>query len=190
MEEEPIWYQMEMGRLGGHTGGVYNRIALDEYERRQAEIRRTQQESERRQAEFRRKKQEEQEWLKNASTLPATSSHPVTTSQRPLKLNRFMWRDKRPPTRGDRFFDWLLTSRSTEFEDYIKFLIGFALLVGLPYFGITELAIAWYWAVGIGFVVAKMTTILLEGPLVFVLRGIKWSFFLSILAGVLYLFLR
>lgn len=71
---------------------------------------------------------------------------------------------------------------SKSFEEVLAGLVGVTVWVGLSYYGITELALPWYWPVGIGFVVARVTCKLLMGPLYLVLTATKWLLCLSMLA--------
>lgn len=79
---------------------------------------------------------------------------------------------------------------SKSFEECLAGFVGVTLWVVLSYYGIAEWALEWYWAVGIGLVVAVVTCKLLLGPLYFVLTATKWLLCVSMLAFFVYVIFK
>ncbi len=75
-------------------------------------------------------------------------------------------------------------------ETIVGGLIVLAVLVGISYYGITEMPQLGLWSVGIGFVAAGVVRWLLVGPLKIILVSIKWLFILGIIGGILYAILE
>jgi hypothetical protein len=56
--------------------------------------------------------------------------------------------------------------------------------VAIAYYGTTLTSLEWYWPTGIGLVAAWPIYLLFDGPLRFVLTGMKMLLGLAILAGI------
>lgn len=141
---------------------------------------------------FSYKDQHTQEWQQARRALEASYSPPPTYKPPPTYDPPPIYNP--PPTYGRRATSEVRTpvrqgnqpiasdGSAKSFEEVLAGLVGVAVWVGLSYYGITELALPWYWPVGIGFVVARVTCKLLMGPLYFVLTATKWLICLSMLA--------
>ena len=73
-------------------------------------------------------------------------------------------------------------------EETIATFIYFSVFGGIWYYGITELTLEWYWAVGLGFVAGIAAHKVLMGPLYFVLILAKWLIIVGMVGGLIYLF--